>query len=185
MPETTEQTIRAWLETFVVDLNLCPFARPVVASRALRIAICEAQDVDVLTRAFLAELDLIQAHSEQEIATTLLAMPRALGEFEQYLMFLDRAETLLFDLGLEGAFQLASFHPHYQFAGEPEDSVGSFTNRSPYPMIHFLREDMLTRVLGEFPDPDRIPDRNIATLEALGRAEIIRRWQSLGAGSTR
>lgn len=185
MPEITELTIRAWLETFVVDLNLCPFARPVVASRALRIAVCEAQEVDALTRAFLTELDLIQAHSEQEIATTLLAMPRALGEFEQYLMFLEHAETLLSELGLEGTFQLASFHPHYRFAGEPADSMGSYTNRSPYPMIHFLREDMLTRVLGEFPDPHRIPDRNIATLEAIGRAEILRRWNGLGADSNR
>mgnify|MGYP000604227014 FL=1 len=89
------------------------------------------------------------------------------------------AEELIEEADLEGVIQLASFHPDYRFDGEPEDSASHFTNRSPYPMIHFLREEMMERVLGEFPDSEQIPQQNIQTLETIGRSEIERRWNSL------
>lgn len=178
-----EQHIRAWLESFIVGLNLCPFARPVIASDGLRIAICESEDLDQLYRAFLTELDLIQQSTEQEIATTLLVMPNALADFDDYLMFIDNAEALIEELGLDGTIQLASFHPEYLFDGEAEDSASHFSNRSPYPVIHFLREEMLSNALEEFPNPEQIPLRNIGTLEKIGRAEIALRWQKLRGDS--
>ena len=178
-----EKHIRAWLESFIVGLNLCPFARPVIASDGLRIAICESEDLDQLHRAFLTELDLIQQSKEQEIATTLLVMPNALTDFDDYLMFIDNAEALIEELGLDGTIQLASFHPDYLFDGETEDSASHFSNRSPYPVIHFLREEMLTDALEEFPNPEQIPLRNISTLEKIGRAEIELRWQKLRGDS--
>ena len=184
MSDLIEKHIRAWLESFIVELNLCPFARPVIASDGLRIAICESEDLDQLHRAFLFELDLIQQSTEQEIATTLLVMPNALAGFDDYLMFIDNAEALIEELGLDGTIQLASFHPEYLFDGESEDSASHFSNRSPYPVIHFLREDMLSNALDEFPNPEQIPLRNISTLEKIGRAEIELRWQKLRGDST-
>lgn len=184
MSDLIEKHIRAWLESFIVELNLCPFARPVVASDSLRIAVCESEDLNQLHRAFLVELDLIQQSSEQEIATTLLVMPNALADFDEYLMFIDNAEALIEELGLDGTIQLASFHPEYLFDGEAEDSASHFSNRSPYPVIHFLREEMLSNVLEEFPNPEQIPLRNISTLEKIGRAEIELRWQKLRGNST-
>ena len=184
MSDLIEKHIRAWLESFIVELNLCPFARPVVASDSLRIAVCESEDLNQLHRTFLAELDLIQQSSEQEIATTLLVMPNALADFDEYLMFIDNAEALIEELGLDGTIQLASFHPEYLFDGEAEDSASHFSNRSPYPVIHFLREDMLSNALEEFPNPEQIPLRNISTLEKIGRAEIELRWQKLRGNST-
>jgi hypothetical protein len=169
-----EEQVRAWLDDFVVGLNLCPFARPVVASKALRIRICDSGDLQQVAESFVAELELIQQSSESAIATTLLVLPNALNDFEQYLSFIENAETLIDEIGLCGAIQLASFHPDYQFEGEPADSASHFSNRSPFPLIHFLREDMMERVLENFPNPEQIPQRNIETLEAMGREDVER-----------
>lgn len=178
-PQAVEEHTRRWLDRFVVGLELCPFARPLLGSDQLRIAICEEADADALDRAFLLELDRLQASSEEEIATTLLVFPCALEDFGDYLAFLDRAQALLEAGGLAGIVQLASFHPHYRFQGEAEDAASQYSNRAPYPVIHLLRESMLTRVLADYPDPERIPQKNIATLEQVGSAELERRWRVL------
>jgi hypothetical protein len=178
-----EQHIRRWLHEFVVGLNLCPFARPLLGAPNLRIAVYEETNATALLRAFLGELDLLQYSAEQDIATTLLAYPNALHEFEDYLDLLDDAQDLLARSGLEGVVQLASFHPRYQFAGEAPDAASQYSNRAPYPIIHLLREDMLSRVLLDGADPDSIPDKNIATLTALGVEELQRRWQALFSDS--
>lgn len=174
-----EHLIRRWLDEFVVGLNLCPFARPLLGAPNLRIAVCDDTDTAALHRAFLRELDLLQQSTEQEIATTLLVFPCALADFDDYLWLLEDAQELLHRAGLEGQVQLASFHPEYRFAGEPPDAASHYSNRAPYPIIHLLREDMLTRVLDDAADPARIPDRNIETLTAIGVAELQRRWRVL------
>ena len=174
-----EQHVRRWLKEFVVGLKLCPFAKPVLASDSLRISVCESDELTQVAQLFMDELDLIRKAPESEIATTLLVMPIALNDFEEYLSFLDNAENLVEDMGFDGIIQLASFHPDYLFDGEPADAASHFTNRSPYPMIHFLREEMMERVLEDCPNPEQIPQRNIKTLEGIGRAEIEKRWNSL------
>ena len=174
-----ERHIRSWLDEFVVGLNLCPFARPLLGANNLRIAICEDSAPEALRRAFLLELDLLQGSTEREIATTLLAFPHALTDFDDYLAFLDQAQLLLEESGLEGLLQLASFHPRYRFAGESESAASHYSNRAPYPLIHLLREDMLSRALDDFADPDKIPERNIETLDAIGAEELERRWQAI------
>jgi hypothetical protein len=179
MPGLAESHIRAWLKEFVVGLNLCPFARPLLGADNLRIAVCEETAPDLLLRAYLVELDLLQNSSEQEIATTLLAFPHALADFQDYLQFLDLAQDLLTESGLEGLVQLASFHPQYLFEGEQESAASHYSNRAPYPLIHLLREDMLSRVLDDYTDPDQIPDRNIETLDGIGAEELERRWISI------
>ena len=103
----------------------------------------------------------------------------ALPAFEEYLDFLADAQDLLVCAGLDGQVQLASFHPQYLFAGEDPEAASHYSNRAPYPVIHLLRENMLTRVLAEYPNPDRIPENNIRTLAEIGSEELTRRWQRL------
>lgn len=179
MSDRTERHIRRWLDDFIVGLNLCPFARPLLGASNLRIAICEESDPPVLLRTILRELDVLQRSTEREIATTLLVFPCALHDFKDYLQFLDEAQDLLIASGLEGLVQLASFHPHYQFEGEAPGAASHYSNRAPYPLLHLLREDMVSRALEDFPDPEQIPDRNIDTLNGIGAAELERRWQAL------
>jgi len=174
-----ERYLRLWLDEFVVGLNLCPFARPLLAAPSLRIAVCDSGDAAQLRRTFLQELDLLQRSTEQEIATTLLVFSQALQAFADYLWFLDDAQELLEEAGLDGVVQLASFHPHYLFAGEAPDAASHYSNRSPYPIIHLLREDMLSRALADFAAPEQIPDRNIETLNAIGVEELERKWQAI------
>ena len=175
----TERRIRVWLDDFVVGLNLCPFARPLLGAANLRIAVCPETAPVLLRAALLRELDLLQRSPEQDIATTLLAFPAALQDFEDYLQFFSQAQDLLTDAGLEGLVQLASFHPHYRFAGEQAGAASHYSNRAPYPLIHLLREDMLSRALGDYADPEQIPARNIANLTDIGVAELERRWQAM------
>ena len=163
-----ERKTLAWVKDFVVGLNLCPFARPLLASEALRVTVCEANDDEGVAAALLDEIQLIQKASESEVATTLVVFPNALQGFDGYLAFLDGAQQLLEEMGLLGVLQLASFHPDYQFAGEPIESASHFTNRAPFPMIHLLREEMVTRALETYPNPEQIPERNIQKLEDLG-----------------
>ena len=113
-----------------------------------------------------------------------MVIPNALSDFDDYLDVIDLAETLLSDAGLEGIIQLASFHPSYQFAEEPAESASHFSNRSPYPLIHFLREDMIARALGSFSNPETIPVKNISILESIGREEIERRWKNIAGDVT-
>jgi hypothetical protein len=174
-----EQRTRAWLDSFVVGLNLCPFARPVIAADGLRLTVCESGQLEDIAAIYLQELDLICQSSESEIATSLLVLPAGLEDFEIYLDFVDNANNLLEEQGLSGTIQLASFHPQYQFDGEPEGAASHYTNRSPYPMIHFLREDMVARALADFPNPQDIPQRNIQTLEAMDVIELQQNLDNL------
>ena len=179
MASSVKTHILAWLDEFVVGLDLCPFARPLLGGEALRVAVCEETDPVLLQHFFLRELDLLQSSGEEEIATSLLVFPGALADFDDYLVFLQQGEDLLRECGLEGLVQLASFHPDYRFAGEEADAASHFSNRAPYPVIHLLREEMLSRVLADGVDPAEIPDRNIKTLEQIGVEELQRRWDRL------
>ena len=162
----------AWLNSVVVGLNLCPFARPVITNETLRVEVIDGSDHDSLARSFLAELDCLQQSDESEIATTLLVVPTGLELFEDYLDFVDLANQLIEQVGLLGTLQLATFHPDYLFDGEPETAVSHFTNRSPHPMLHLLREEMVEAAVASHPDPDAIPNNNIARLEQLGREQV-------------
>ena len=172
---------RRWIERVVVGLELCPFAAPVLRGEQLRIAVCEATELTELASALLDELDLLQRTPEAELATSVLVMPRALADFDDYLDFLSLAEELLAECGLEGTLQIASFHPDYCFDGVPADDVANFTNRSPYPMLHFLREAQIERALQRYPDPERIPQRNIEHLRGLGKSQMIALLDAIAA----
>jgi len=176
-----ERKTLGWVKDFVVGLNLCPFARPLLASDALRVTVCEDTEDEGVAAALLDEIQLIQKASESEVATTLIVFPNVLQRFDDYLTFLDGAQQLLEEMDLLGVLQLASFHPDYQFAGEPLDAASHFSNRAPFPMIHLLREDMVTRALETYPNPEQIPERNIQKLEDLGRERLQQMLTALDA----
>lgn len=176
-----ERKTLGWVRDFVVGLNLCPFARPLLGSNVLRVKVCEATDDKGVAGALVDEIEIIQKASESEVATTLVVFPNALQRFDAYLAFLDGAQQLLEEMDLLGVLQLASFHPDYQFAGEPIEAASHFTNRAPFPMIHLLREDMVTRALEAYPNPEQIPERNIQKLEDLGRERLQQMLTALDA----
>jgi hypothetical protein len=159
---------RRWLERAVIGLNLCPFAKAVYVKQQVRFVLSEACDGDDLLEVLHDELRLLHAADPELIDTTLIVHPHVLGDFLTYNDFLDRADGLIAELGLEGEIQIASFHPDYQFAGTAADDVSNCTNRSPFPTLHLLREASVERAVAAFPDPDAIVERNIATLEKLG-----------------
>ena len=176
MTGLVERHIRLWLDDFVVGLNLCPFARPLLNASNLRIAVCETSDAAHMRRAFLQELDLLQRSTEQDIATTLLAFPYALQDFSDYLFLLDDVQELLLEAGLEGVVQLASFHPQYRFAGEAPDAASHYSNRAPYPCLHLLRESSVEKAVAAFPDAGKIYEKNIETLKSLGAEGWKKLW---------
>jgi hypothetical protein len=161
---------RRWLERAVIGLNLCPFAKAVYVKQQVRFVLSEASDAQALLQVLREELLWLQAADPGQTDTTLIVHPRVLTDFVDYNDFLDLADGLVAELGLEGDIQIASFHPDYQFAGTARDDVGNCTNRSPYPTLHLLREASVERAVAAFPDPEAIVARNIATLEQLGSA---------------
>lgn len=161
---------RRWVERVVLGLNLCPFAHEVVKEDRLRYLLSGATDLEGSLLELADEWRLLDR--DPAISTTLLVYPERYASFDEYLGFLALAEELLRMESREGVYQLASFHPEYCFSGtEPEDA-GNLTNRSPFPMVHILREDEITRALERFPDPAKIPIRNQAICRKLGLAGL-------------
>lgn len=165
------QTARNWVETLVVGLNLCPFARRELINNRVRFVVTHARSEAALVDALDDELRRLQR--DESIETTLLIHPDMLKDFYDYNDFLAVADGLLIDMELDGVFQVASFHPHYQFADTQFDDVENYTNRSPFPMLHLLREDSLEKVIDSYPDIDTIPERNVALLREMGRDKIV------------
>ena len=158
----------AWLRNAVIGLNLCPFAKLPYAQQRVRLRVSHARDEDTLIADLGEELVALRDADPQVCETTLLIHPDVLGDFFEYNDFLEVADALLQDLGLEGELQVASFHPDYQFADATADAIENCTNRSPYPLLHLLREDSVQRAVESVADTAEITRRNIATLRALG-----------------
>ena len=162
-----EATVRHWLETVVIGLNLCPFAARPFRSGLVRIRVSEARkDLELLTELQL-ELTRLSETPVSELETTIIAIPHMLEDFADYNDFLDRVDELLEHYEWTGEFQIASFHPQYQFAGTRPGDAENLTNRSPLPLLHLLREASVEAAIDSHPDPDVIPDANIARMRAL------------------
>lgn len=160
--------VRRWLERAVIGLNLCPFAKAVHVKEQIHYAVYHLADDSGLLDALLFEAAQLVAHDAAVRDTTLLIAPQALPDFLDFNDFVGRAERRLARAGFEGTLQLASFHPRFQFAGSEEGEIGNATNRSPYPILHLLREDSVSRAVDAFADAADIFERNIETLERLG-----------------
>ena len=159
---------RRWVERAVIGLNLCPFARAPFIRGRLHFRISHARDTDDLLADLRDELEALQAADPGVRETTLLIHPHVLTDFYEYNDFLYAADAEVLALGLEGDLQIASFHPEYRFADTVADAVENFTNRSPYPMLHLLRESSIDIAVEALTDTDEIYRRNIETLRRLG-----------------
>jgi hypothetical protein len=159
------QATKAWLEQFVIGLNLCPFAAKPFREDRIHFALEHSPEPTQIAERFIDELERLQA--SPEIETTLLIVPNALSDFEVYWDFIEIAEAIIDQLGLMGIFQIASFHPDYCFEGVESDDPANNTNRSPYPMLHLLREQSLSEAIAAHPDVAGIPERNVALLRGL------------------
>lgn len=162
-----EAEVRQWLESVVIGLNLCPFAGRPFREGRVRIRVSEArEEIDVLTELQLALTELDESPVER-LETTLIAIPNLLGDFATYNDFLDQVDALLDEFEWSGQYQVASFHPQYQFADTHPDDISNFTNRSPVPLLHLLREDSVEAAIDSHPDVDGIPRANIRRLREL------------------
>ncbi|GAA0842296.1 DUF1415 domain-containing protein [Marinobacter szutsaonensis] len=173
---------RKWVEDVVVGYNLCPFAKRELVRNRVRFVVSEAETEDDLLHALHSELQRLD--DEPEIETTLLIHPNVLEDFGPYNEFLDAADGLLAYLEMEGVYQIASFHPDYQFEGTEPDSAENYTNRSPFPMLHLLREASLEAAIDSYPDVEGIPQRNIELMEKLGAEKMRNILRSCLSGSS-
>jgi len=173
-----EADTRRWLERAVIGLNLCPFAKAVHVKGQIHYAVYEPAEEADLMDALLAQARDLVALDAAVRDTTLLIAPNALPDFLDFNDFTARAERRLARAGFDGVLQLASFHPQFQFAGTEADDIGNATNRAPYPTLHLLREDSVSRAVEAFPEAEAIFERNIDTLEALG----AQGWSELDVG---
>ena len=167
---------RHWLEAAVIGLNLCPFAKAVYVKNQVRLVVSQARHADDLLEELDRELDLLVATAADEIDTTLLIHPSLFPDFLDFNDFLEVAEGVVDEHGLEGVVQLASFHPQFQFDGTEADDIGNYTNRAPFAILHLLRESSVERAVEAFPEAEAIFEHNVATLEKLGHQG----WANLG-----
>ncbi len=154
----------------MIGLNLCPFAKAEHVHGRIRYCVSDAEQPTDLLLALEHEIIFLLARDPAQTETTLLIVPHMLVDFLDYNDFLDEADAMLAHVDPDAQLQIASFHPQYQFAGTQPDDIENFTNRSPYPMLHLLREDSVERAVGAFPEAEKIYERNIATLRKLGLA---------------
>ena len=176
-PDAVITAMRHWLEQAVIGLNLCPFARSVYVANRVRFVVSNARHLDAFLEQLDEEIDFLAAADPQDVDTTLLIHPTMFDDFETFNDVVGIAEEAVEEHELEGMLQVASFHPHFQFADTEADDPGNYTNRAPYPTLHLLREASIEGALAHYPDdPDSIFERNIETMEKLGKAG----WDALG-----
>ena len=179
MPEAERIAIedtQRWLMQAVVGLNLCPFAKAVVTKNLVRYRVCLSTEPADVLKLLREELQHLSSTDESLLDTTLLIAPHLLPDFYEFNAFLSDCEDVLLDMNLEGVLQIADFHPQYTFAGEDPQGMSHFTNRTPYPTLHLLRESSIDKAVAAYPDAALIYERNMALLEKMGHEG----WAALG-----
>ena len=167
-PDEIIAATQAWLEEAVIGLNLCPFAKAVHVKNQIRYVVSDARTREALAADLQRELQFLDETDPEKIETTLLIHPQVLQDFLEYNDFLEIADAVVDENDLTGVIQIASFHPEYQFADSNADEIDNYTNRSPYPTLHLLRESSIDRAVDSFPEANAIFERNIATMRELG-----------------
>ncbi|MGN6880759.1 DUF1415 domain-containing protein [Neisseria sp. P0020.S005] len=165
---TVSEHTKQWLEKAVIGLNLCPFAKAPHVKNLVRIVVSEARHLDGFLEDLDRELQLLGNTPASELETTLLVHPTLFPDFETFNQMLEIADDAVVENELEGIVQVAPFHPDFQFEGTEADDISNYTNRSPYPTLHLIREDSIAKATEAFPDASAIFDRNIALLEKMG-----------------
>ena len=177
--ESNEAVIAAtqrWLERAVIGLNLCPFAKAVHVKKQIRYVVSSATTPEGLLKELINELEFLAETSAEKVDTTLLIHPHVLTDFLDYNDFLDIADDTLDELDLADELQVASMHPHYQFEDTQPEDMENYTNRSPYPTLHLLRESSVDKAVAAFPEADQIFEKNIATMKKLGHEGWNKLW---------
>jgi hypothetical protein len=159
---------KLWLEKAVIGLNLCPFAKGVHIKDQIRYFVSHATTPEELIKDLMAELEVLAEANPDKVDTTLLIHPFIMNDFLDYNDFLEVADATLEELDLDGILQVASFHPQYQFEDAEPDDIDNYTNRSPFPTLHLLREDSIDKAVEAFPEAEQIYEKNMQTLRALG-----------------
>lgn len=162
---------RSWIRDVVIGLQFCPFAAQPFHQKKVRYVVQQPSSTQAVLETVIREAYHLDQESETE--TTLIILPEGWTDFLDYLDVLDLCEQLLIEQGYEGVYQIASFHPLYQFADTELDDPANFTNRSPYPMLHLIRENSITKVLETYPDPQNIPERNKEVARAKGLVAMM------------
>jgi uncharacterized protein len=177
---TTDEKIiaacRHWLEQAVIGLNLCPFARKPYNLNRLRFTLSHARHLDAYLELLEQEILLLLQTPAIEIETTLIIEPQLFTDFDVFLDAATLAEQVLQDVNADGTIQIAPFHPDFQFADEPHNDISNYTNRSPYPILHLIRESSIDQAVAAFPDAATIYERNKALLRRMGAEG----WAKLG-----
>lgn len=171
MSKAIEQT-RCWVKDVVIGLNLCPFARVPFEAGTIRYQTCEVSNSDAIYAALIEEIAIFAQLPPDQAETALYIVPHGLRDFGDYLDVLEDAQSAIEQAGLDDMLQLASFHPDYCFEGLDADDPANYSNRSPYPMFHLIRQDGLAAALESWPEPESIPERNVALLREMGRESI-------------
>lgn len=171
---------QAWVEHFVIALNLCPFAKNPFVQGRVRFVLESAIKPEALAETLVKESLYLHNLPPEALETTLIVHPHLFkGNFSAYLDFVALAESLIREIRLEGIIQIATFHPNYQFANTAPDDPENYTNRSPYPMLHLIREESVERALTHYKDPEQIPARNIQKMNVLGLEGIQKIWNKI------
>ncbi len=168
---SAEQLTREWVTRLVVGEGLCPFAHPVLPG--LMIEVCDGHDLNRITDELMALLRRVADTAPETLPTALFVVPDALSGFDEYWNWSLICDELLVQMGYEGFLQLATFHPHYCFEGEDPEDASNFTNRSPLPMLHIIREADIEAALASVPFPERIPERNQKHLRRMGTTGLL------------
>lgn len=178
MEKVTKET-RKWLTSFIIEHQICPFAKREHEKNSIIYDVINSDNLEEQLHALILACKYLDENTKAE--TTLIILPNGLGNFDDYLDFLALSDALMHKQGYEGLYQLASFHPNYCFDGVDSDDASNYSNRSPYPMLHLIREESLEKVLEHYPNPEKIPERNIEYIRELGvdyLLELLRQCKS-------
>ena len=170
MKELLEEEIisqtKNWIKQIVIGLNFCPFAAQPFNDNSIHYKIIDSSKLNIILEELIRECNRMDADDKTD--TSLLILPTGWGSFKTYLDLLDLSEKLIEQEGLEGIYQIASFHPDFLFAGTSENDASNYTNRSPYPMLHILREEQVEKAIKKHKDIHSIPNTNISKANELG-----------------
>jgi hypothetical protein len=160
------QQTKNWVKQVVIGLNFCPFANKVVSQQAVRYVVSSDTEIKKCINLLIKECYFLNKHSST--STTLIIFCNAFTNFDEYLKLVKQAEVAIKKNSFEGIYQVASFHPNYCFADADENDAANYTNRSPYPMLHIIREEEIDEAIDKYPNADEIPERNIQLARTKG-----------------
>ena len=171
------QHTKNWVSQTVIDLQLCPFASAPFKTNNIDYTVIPGSDIAKHLHQIANSFSVLE--NDASIETQLLIFPDAYQGFEDYLDILYLANQMLEDLKYTGIFQLASFHPSYRFADSSETDAANYSNRSPYPMLHILREESLEKAIASHPDIEQIPMENTNRLNEIGYSKMQERLEQI------